>query len=300
MSDLSYIATVVIPTKDRENETNRAIESVLHQKDSDKVQIIIVDDCSNKNISYKGLREFDIVIKNPTNMGAPVSRNIGIKAANSELIYLLDSDDFFIERNFLDDYQKYKGTINLYYTDIMRDGIRWNYPDSIEFNNYFIPIILNNSLVKIDYDYLGQSSSLMFTKNNIQLFDETLPKHQDIDLVLRFLLNKNGKMIKTSGLICFVATKNSLSRSYAPEKSSPFIRKIEPIEQISAIEKMMFKYPRQGHSLGLYSWKEWVYDSIQLLKNHVSIIKIIKSFIKRVLVCCRIYPFITKHKTDIY
>lgn len=89
--------SVVIPTYNSTKTIESAIESVLAQ--SVPVEIIVVDDCSTddtekKLAKYKkeGLVR---VIRNETNMGVAMSRNIGVENATCPYVAFLDSDDMW-------------------------------------------------------------------------------------------------------------------------------------------------------------------------------------------------------------
>jgi glycosyltransferase involved in cell wall biosynthesis len=93
------LVTVYIPTYNRRDLLQRAVNSVLDQ-DYDNIELIIVDDCSKddtveylQSISEKpGIRYF----VNHTNSGACASRNRAIEEARGEFITGLDDDDYFM------------------------------------------------------------------------------------------------------------------------------------------------------------------------------------------------------------
>jgi len=87
--------SVIIPTYNRAQLVNRAMQSVLNQTYED-FELIVVDDCSTDNtpevVSNIGDKRIKYV-RHTTNKGASASRNTGIRAARGELIGFLDSDD---------------------------------------------------------------------------------------------------------------------------------------------------------------------------------------------------------------
>ena len=94
---MNETVSVVIPTYNRAELINRAIESVLQQTYSD-VEIIVVDDASEdetesavKKIKSDKLR----YIRLKQNGGACKTRNMGIRAAKGNYVAFLDSDDMW-------------------------------------------------------------------------------------------------------------------------------------------------------------------------------------------------------------
>lgn len=91
--------TVVIPSYNTRQTIRRAIDSVLFQTEHPK-ELIIIDDCSTDG-TYEMLEElssrkfpFSIsIIRNTSNLGPGLSRNIGWDHAKSGWIAFLDADD---------------------------------------------------------------------------------------------------------------------------------------------------------------------------------------------------------------
>ena len=84
---------VIIPTYNRADTLKKCIDSVNNQT-VQLNEIIVIDDSSTDN-TQSVLKSYDniTVSKTTKNSGAQVARNIGIKAAKSEWIAFLDSDD---------------------------------------------------------------------------------------------------------------------------------------------------------------------------------------------------------------
>lgn len=249
-----FIATVVIPAHNRNDKLERAVISVLSQPGAGDVEIIVVDDCSQPPLVCDYLRPQDKLLRNEVNRGAPASRNIGIHLASGKLIYLLDSDDVFLQRDFSDDYLKYGQSEGLYYVDILRGGTTSDFPPVMQRAD-FVPYAMAGG-----YPLIGQTSSLMFNSLQRIFFDESLPKHQDWDLVLNYL-SVHGPLKKIDGMIEYdEADAASLSRTYAPEKSLPWLNKVktDPALGCSPAEVRHMTWLILNYSTRHYAWTEWL------------------------------------------
>ncbi|WP_436913403.1 glycosyltransferase family 2 protein [Acinetobacter schindleri] len=267
--------SVVIPCKDRFQLLERAVESVIKNDKSGIVEVIIVDDGSTiplKNI--KLMRMQDRIIRLNKNMGGAVARNTGIKAAKGELIYLLDSDDYFIDMNFENDIKTAKNGY-IYYTDIKIGKKISCFPDSITYSDYF------NFIFK-KHVGIAQTSSLMFRKDNNIYFDESLPKHQDWDLLLFSCLLKGISPVKKEGLIYLDRQdKFSISRVYAPYKSDPWLRKLSKSNLLSNNDfqyvSLMCKY--HVDNIGYVDFLKLI--TKLLFTRKVTVMKVLVIFYKR-------------------
>ena len=93
------LVSVIIPYFNKKNYIKDAVNSILNQTFKNIEIIIIYDD---ENLSdyyylmdiYKNKKNIKI-FKNIKNIGAGLSRNIGIKKSNGEIIAFLDSDDIW-------------------------------------------------------------------------------------------------------------------------------------------------------------------------------------------------------------
>lgn len=249
---MGIIASIIIPAKDRWEQLNRAVQSVLVQPGSDRVEIIIIDDNSSRPLKCALLRPQDQIIRSTTTRGAAISRNVGIRASSGQLIYLLDSDDRFINRNFEKDFELYSHSPLLHYVDILSSGVRYHYPSSLK-RDHFFKAVFNL------HPHICQTSSLMFTRCNLRFFDESLPKHQDWDLVLTYLSSHTHAQ-KIEGLSEFDRSDRfSLSRTFAPGRSTPWMEKLQRSLDLRCTydEVRYASFMTQGGSTTHCSWGIW-------------------------------------------
>ena len=95
------IITIIIPIYNVERYIGQCLQSVANQTMTEGVACILVDDCgTDKSVqiaeefvnNYNGSITFQL-IHHQQNSGLSAARNTGIKAANGEYVYFLDSDD---------------------------------------------------------------------------------------------------------------------------------------------------------------------------------------------------------------
>lgn len=91
--------SVILPTYNRPNKIQTAVDSITNQT-YENIEIIIVDDASQEDyvdkISKNVATKYEpTVIKHNKNMGQAAARNTGIRAANGKYIAFLDDDDIW-------------------------------------------------------------------------------------------------------------------------------------------------------------------------------------------------------------
>ena len=84
--------SIIITAYNVKDYIEKAIESAINQTYKD-IEIIVVNDCSTDNTKQL-IEKYDVkLINNKENVGAGLSRRIGIKYATGDYILLLDADD---------------------------------------------------------------------------------------------------------------------------------------------------------------------------------------------------------------
>lgn len=206
------LVTVYMPTYNRVELLQRAVQSVLSQ-DYKNIELIIVDDGSTDG-THEYLAEmaekhscFKYFI-NEKNSGACFSRNKAIFAANGEFITGLDDDDYF-ESYHISNYLKYWSTID-------SDCI------AIYSNAYLLTNYKKNKVKRPKYckqeDLLSGNwiGNQLFTRTlylqRIGGFDINLPAWQDLECWYRLL-----SFYKKRAELC-------PSYSYIVDKSHPHER----------------------------------------------------------------------------
>ncbi len=95
MSEVSESVDVIIPVYNGANFIDKAIESVMAQKNAKIGKIIIVNDGSNDATEavIKSMNISNLELITTHNRGVAAARNTGVAAAKSEWIAFLDADD---------------------------------------------------------------------------------------------------------------------------------------------------------------------------------------------------------------
>lgn len=127
--NLSKIISVVIPTFNRKELTDRAIDSVVCTN-PDLVEILIVDDKSDTPYQYKKKNNINgievSVIRCQENLGPGLARKQGVDAASGKIVSFLDSDDVYDQEwldSIIEKYSENPRTLNIYAGSVLGSKI---------------------------------------------------------------------------------------------------------------------------------------------------------------------------------
>ena len=260
--------SVIIPSYNRAALIDRAVMSVYNQTYKD-IEIIVVDDASSDNTEevIKSLKVACLkYIKLPENGGACHARNVGIQAAQGEYIAFLDSDDTW-ELSKLEDQISF---LNAKKADVVfcnywkeRDGKKEVKVKSGHSEVFTLSELLNANVIT--------TGSLLLAKNALEKaghFDESMPRYQDWELVLR--LSKIFPIyFQDKALLTLYFQENSITNSTSKAKKFFALEKMVQKNQ----EEMLANKTAYAHhcwSMGLYSMymdtKRW--DLLKLGVSH--------------------------------
>ena len=187
------LVSVVIPTYNRADLILRAIASVCSQS-YQNFEIIVVDDNSQDNTAevVRELAERDSRISyypHSNNLGGSAARNTGIKKTTGKYIAFLDSDDVWLPQKLelqLKAIAKHHDTERLVsYTKFQKSNRVFYFPSVLPRRGK-----KDNETIA-DYFWQGGgeilTSTLLVSRSLAvkHLFKVGLPKHQDLDFVLR-------------------------------------------------------------------------------------------------------------------
>lgn len=181
------LVSVVIPVYNREKTIVRAVKSVLNQTYKN-IEVIIVDDCSSDNsrvVIENAFSENNNVryICLEKNSGACVARNRGVQLSKGKYVAFLDSDDAFLP-NKIEKQISFLCETNaqLCATDYIRyrkDGSE----ETVKTKPGSQEEVYNELLY---CNFITTGTLLGYKECFVDVpFDESLPRYQDWDLVLR-------------------------------------------------------------------------------------------------------------------
>ena len=210
-----YKISVVIPTLNRINTLQRALDSVINQTYK-PAEIIVVDNGSSDG-TLKFLREQypKITILTENKIGVSNARNKGIKKSINQWIALLDSDDAWhprkleIQTSMLDSALK---EYNLIHTDEVwfRNNKHINQMKKHKKQGgYIFERCLSLCCIS--------PSSVLFKKNildKVGLFDESLPVCEDYDMWLKICSSEEVLFAQDKLTYKYGGHKDQLSKSY--------------------------------------------------------------------------------------
>ena len=210
-----YKVSVIIPTLNRINTLQRAIDSVIAQSFK-SIEIIVVDNGSSDG-SVNMLKKYYPTVKliHEHKSGVSASRNKGIKYAKSPWIAFLDSDDAW-------DQKKLEKQINLLHNS--HDKYRLIHTNEIWIRNgkkinqmkkhqKFGGYIFNECL---SLCCVSPSSVLIDRSifDDMGLFNENLPVCEDYDMWLRICSKEEVLFLDEKLTFKYGGHKDQLSKSY--------------------------------------------------------------------------------------
>jgi len=184
--------SVILPTYNRAGVLPRAIESVLQQSEAD-FELIIVDDGSTDETTgvLESIEDSRIqVVRSEINQGGNWARNRGLERARADFVSFLDSDDIYFP-------EKLEVTLRLFFENpdvdvwldsfVCRDERGRGKPDKLTVNpNGCFGADFRSGLFERT---IAKPTTAMSMRREaifeVGLFDESLRRRQDFDLILR-------------------------------------------------------------------------------------------------------------------
>lgn len=185
---MTPLISVIIPTYNRKELVEGAIQSALQQEPKNYEVIVIDDGSTDGTFEHLESQNLPIIVVRKENGGVSSARNAGIKKAHGEYIAFLDSDDLWLP-NILKEQSDYLEThpdIPLVYVDqfIELKGER------INLTRFTMKKLTHEQMSKFDLPGFAQSppihiSSMIVRKSvfdELGYFNEDLKIHEDTEM----------------------------------------------------------------------------------------------------------------------
>jgi glycosyltransferase involved in cell wall biosynthesis len=192
------LISVIIPTYNRADLIERAIASVIQQS-YENLEIIVVDDASQDNTAEVVSRFCDRRVRyvcHQTNQGGSEARNTGINRSEGQYIAFLDSDDIWLPHKIEYQLAAIVSQHNPENENIV-SYTRFQKSSQVFYQRSILPQRGKTETETIaDYFWLGGgemlTSTLLVSRSlaATTLFESRLPKHQDLDFVIRLEQNR--------------------------------------------------------------------------------------------------------------
>ncbi|HEX4753915.1 MAG TPA: glycosyltransferase [Solirubrobacterales bacterium] len=195
--------TVLIPAFNRADLLPRAIESVFAQTGAKPVQILVVDDGSEDDTAAVAERLGVEVIRHHRNRGLPAARNTGMEAALGEWVALLDSDDEWMPNHLGNAWASRPGHVVVAQCAIWldADGHRRLMGAADR-----VPIVIDSpARLLFPENFVPASSTVLHRETALAVggYDESLPRVEDLDLLVRMLERGTCAVLPDAGVIYY-------------------------------------------------------------------------------------------------
>ena len=191
--------SVIIPLHNKEKYIEKTLQSVFQQTFTDYELIIINDgstDKSNEIVKSICENKENTTLISQKNQGLSATRNKGIRAANGEIIALLDADDFWNENYLMEIHKLYNDypEASLFGTDYLE---KYNSKNLLEPSKN-IPKKLKNTSFLVDdffkanlFQPIINPSCFCFKKDVFKTvkFNESIDFCEDVDYYIRSNFN---------------------------------------------------------------------------------------------------------------
>lgn len=218
MTENNVTVSVVIPTYNRAQLIERAVNSVLRQSYND-LDIIVVDDASTDDTRDRvaALQQVDQRIRylcHDTNRGSQVARNTGIQAAVGKYIAFLDSDNewlpqkLYLQMALFSQKADSLGAVYCGFQRVSMDGEMLE-EDMPRLRGY----IYQQALV----DWVADTSTMVVSRDileKIHGFDDGIKAYQEWDLCIRLARECEFDFIPECLVLYHQHTLPTISKDY--------------------------------------------------------------------------------------
>lgn len=290
---MDSLVSVIIPTYKRPETLSRAVDSVLNQT-YQNVEVIVVDDnypeSAERGMTEGVMQKYDknhrvIYIKHPQNKNGSAARNTGLRNSHGDFIMFLDDDDEFFPEKISRQLQVMKEkdeTWGVSYTAFEKVFTnKTTHSTNHREGDLLVDALMRNL-------FLAAGSNLMIRRNvceKIGGFNESFPRNQDLEFLVRILQNYKIAFCNYKGLrvhahyglkVDFEKVTKQFLDNFSPYINNLDEKNQERVHRMICLQVLRYRVSNKRYKEAtkmLFNREVGVYDSFRylsyLLKRYI-------------------------------
>jgi glycosyltransferase involved in cell wall biosynthesis len=240
------LVSCIIPSYKRSDTVTRAVQSVLNQTYSN-VEVLVVDDNEPGDEYCKALKNSLKVFNNEKrvryisqkqHINGAAARNVGIREARGEYIAFLDDDDEWLSTKIekqIAFIKKFNVDATSCYYTFYKNGQLARKGPAYNDDNLLIDVLSRSIQVMAGSCFICKKRCIVQSG----MFDESLLRHQDLQMLVDFLNKSSMKVLKEYLVIIHEdSTKNQPSTEAFINIKRQFFKAMEPrMERLTKSER---------------------------------------------------------------
>lgn len=239
--------SIIIPVYNVEDYLDECVLSVLNQTYK-KIEVVLINDgstdASSSICNALAKKDNRVTVIHKQNAGQSSARNVGINAANGEIICFLDSDDYFLHDSVLEN------LVNIFQTQKV-EVIEFGYRKVQSSKEYIAETIFETAMYNLNANptelckgikggaiqacaWNKAIASTLFKNGNLR-FKEGVTS-EDIDWVLRLLKKTNLYMTISDASVAYRMRSSSTTHTMNGQKFNFLIENLKHSERLSEEE----------------------------------------------------------------
>lgn len=266
------LVSVIIPTYNRKEQLKKAVASVMMQT-HDKFEIIIINDCSDYDVSELFSDSRIRIINNESHLHAGLSRKNGLLLSKGEYVIFMDDDDYYVDRFFLENVIKiFKMNNNISFVCAQAD-INFVFKEMIKTRKMNISGLVNGvdylEKFQVEFDKPLSTFTTVFSKRKLVeagVYD--MHFLNDSVIYLRALISGDAFIMENVvGHYCI--HKNNLTSKTSIDFMIDVFK--EKYNLKKEFEKINIDFKNWWHKQYMVTMKYYIYGSRPSLKNMITL-----------------------------
>ena len=287
-----YQFSIVIPCYNCKNTISATLQSIVDQHLGNKIEVVLVDDCSTEDFS-KEVSNFKDKLniyeyKTPRNLGVGGARQYGLDSATGDWVIFCDNDDTFVPNTF----NRVRTIIR---NNPSRNVIQTRFQE-VEQSGNIIPYTIERGMNWIHGKFFKRS----FLVDNDLTFKKGLETHEDIyfSILTRLATTHIGAPILECDLITYNWFNRPDSLSHARETGLDLFEGhfddyvMSAFGPVVALKDTLSKDEKISQCLSVILFIYFYMEGFQQLgrTNHERDMKILSETIKKTCEICELTP----------